>query len=127
VNLPPNDRKFTKTHEWYKIDENIVTVGITKFAADDLTDITHVEFPPLEAAISLGATLVEIESVKTVRELFCAAAGRVSGINTRLINKPQLINTDPFGSGWIIKLQTQPPTSLDSLMDADMYREWIGW
>ena len=120
----PADRKYTATHEWYKADGNIVTVGITQFAADELTDITYVELPEVGAAVKVG-TVGEIESVKATADLNCAISGKVVEVNTALSDRPELLNEDAFGEGWILKIEAADTSLLSGLMDAATYQKKI--
>ena len=92
----PNDRKYAETHEWFLMEGDIVTIGITQHAADELTDITYVELPAVGAAVSAGAAFGEIESVKATSELTSAFAGTVTEVNEELTDSPELVNDDPF-------------------------------
>lgn len=120
------DRKYSKTHEWFKIEGDIVRIGITKFAADELTDITFVALPHVGKKVTAGGTFGEIESVKATSELFSAVAGEVTEINKVLTDKPELVNTDSFNQGWMILLKSADLKPLDALMDAKTYQDMIG-
>jgi len=126
VSLTPTDRRYTKTHEWFLVDKGVVTVGITQFAADELTDITFVELPAVGSTISAGSTFGEIESVKATGELFSAVGGEVLEVNTALTDAPELVNQDPFGKGWMLKLRADDLSPLENLMDARAYEAMIG-
>ena len=117
----PTDRKFSDTHEWYQVNGNTVTIGITQYAADELTDITYVELPQVDDDIEAGGVAGEIESVKATSELICAVAGKVVSVNDTLADKPELLNEDAFGSGWMIKLEATDLAALDAMMDATAY------
>ena len=95
----PSDRRYSQTHEWFKVDGTTVTIGITQFAADQLTDITYVDLPKVGAAVEGGSHFGEIESVKATGELYTAVTGTVKAVNTRLADEPGLVNSDPFGAG----------------------------
>lgn len=118
---PPQDRKYSETHEWFLADNGIVTVGITQFAADELTDITYVELPEVGASISAGDPVGEVESVKATSEVFSAIAGRVVEVNESLVDHPELINDDAFDEGWLVKIQAESVDPLSSLMSAKEY------
>ena len=126
MSLTPTDRRYTKTHEWFLVDKGVVTVGITQFAADELTDITFVELPAVGSTISAGSTFGEIESVKATGELFSAVGGEVLEVNTALTDAPELVNQDPFGKGWMLKLRADDLSPLENLMDARAYEAMIG-
>lgn len=122
----PADRKYTKTHEWFLTQGNEVTIGITQFAADELTDITYVALPPVGRKIEAGKPFGEIESVKATSELFSAVGGEVIGANASLAESPGLVNSDPFQSGWMIRIRATDLSPLDRLMDAAAYAAMIG-
>ncbi len=117
----PNDRKYSKTHEWFKVQGDIVTIGVTQFAADELTDITYVELPKVGAAIAAGASFGEVESVKATSDVYSAVAGSVAEVNARLSDEPELLNSDPFNAGWLIKLRCGDLAPLASLLDGPAY------
>lgn len=121
----PQDCRFTQTHEWFKVEGSTVTVGISQFAADELTDITYVELPEIGSEVTAGEDFGEIESVKATSGLFCAVSGEVIEINERLADEPELVNNDPFGDGWMIKIECSDLSPLDKLMDAAAYEKMI--
>lgn len=121
----PQDLKYAKTHEWYKIDGNTVTMGITQFAADELTDVTFVELPEVGGEVTAGESFGEIESVKATGELNCAVSGKVVEINERLNDEPELVNSAPFSDGWMIKVEASDLGPLETLMDAAAYEKSI--
>jgi glycine cleavage system H protein len=117
----PNDRRYLQTHEWFKVDGQTVTIGITKFAADELTDIVHVELPAVGTQIKAGASFSEIESVKAASELYSAISGKVTEVNERLTDEPALVNSDSFNAAWMIKVACPDPSPLNKLMDGPAY------
>jgi glycine cleavage system H protein len=118
----PNDRKYATTHEWHKLDGDVVTIGITQFAVDELTDITYVDLPPVGKQLTAAKTFGEIESVKATSELYSAVNGEVVETNTALKDDPSLVNSDPFGKGWMIKVKpTNATADLAPLMDGTAY------
>lgn len=119
------DCKYAQTHEWFHVDGNIVTIGITQFAADELTDVTYVELPESGSEIAAGQSFGEIESVKTTSDLYSAVAGKVAEVNTRLADEPELVNGDPQGAGWMIKIEAADLSPLEKLMDAAAYEKMI--
>jgi glycine cleavage system H protein len=121
VGATPKDRKYSKTHEWFRVDGDTVTIGITKFAADELTDITFVGLPAVGTKIAAGKPFGEIESVKATSDLLSSISGEVVGINPRLANEPELVNNESFGDGWMLKVKAADLGALDGLMDADAY------
>jgi len=121
----PNDRKYSQTHEWFKAEGDQVTIGITQFAADELTDITFVDLPKIGARIEGGSHFGEVESVKATSELFSAVSGEVIAVNERLGDEPGLLNSDPFGAGWLLKLRCTDVSPLSKLMDGAAYDKMI--
>jgi len=119
------DCKYAQTHEWFHLDGDTVTMGITKFAADELTDITYVELPDVGAQLEAGGTLGEVESVKATSELYSAVGGEVIEINERLADEPELVNTDSQGDGWMVKVKTGDISPFEKLMDAAGYEKMI--
>ena len=122
----PEDLKYTKDHEWVKIDGNIAIVGITDFAQGELGDIVYVEVETVEEEIDQGEVFGTIEAVKTVSDLFMPVGGKILEFNEKLEDEPELVNSDPYGEGWMIKIQMQDTSEFDSLMDASSYQEIAG-
>lgn len=121
----PHDRRYSQTHEWFKVDGDVVTIGITQFAADELTDITYVDLPSVGSQVAGGSHFGEVESVKATGELFTAISGEVLEVNTRLADEPGLVNTDPFNSGWMIKVRCTDTSPLNKLLDGAAYEKMI--
>ncbi len=121
----PNDRKYSQTHEWFKADGDVVTVGITQFAADELTDITFVDLPAVGDQIEGGGNFGEVESVKATSELYCPVSGEVTGVNERLADEPELLNNDPFDDGWMLKIKCSDLAPLEKMMDGAAYDAMI--
>lgn len=117
----PTDRKYLETHEWHRVDGHTVTIGITQFAADQLSDVTYVDLPKVCAALTAGKPFGEIESVKATSELFSGVAGKVLAINTALEDHPELVNSDPFNAGWMIKVQAANLADVEKLLPASEY------
>lgn len=117
----PTDRKYSPTHEWFAVDDDVVTVGITQFAADELTDITYVDLPKVGTLVAPGEEFGEIESVKATSELVSAVGGEIVEVNPELADAPELVNNDPFGAGCMVKIKTTDLSPLDDLMDAAAY------
>lgn len=117
----PNDRRYTKEHEWVKVEGDSATVGITDFAQKELGDIVFVELPELGRVVLLAEVLGTIESVKAVSELYAPVSGTITAVNTLLNGAPETINRDPHDAGWICKLTLKKPGELDALMDAAAY------
>jgi glycine cleavage system H protein len=121
----PVDRKYSETHEWFLLDNDVVTVGITQYAADELTDITYVELPEVGAKLAAGDQIGEVESVKATSEIFTALGGTVVEVNTALTDHPELINDDAFEEGWIAKVKVESAKPLESLLSAKEYLAFI--
>ena len=116
----PTDRRYSESHEWHKADGDIVTIGITQFAVDELTDVTYVDLPNVGKQITAGKPWGEIESVKATSELYASVSGEIVEVNAALKNDPSLVNTDPYGQGWLIKIKA-PHADLSKLMTAEQY------
>ena len=121
----PNDLKYTKEHEWVRIDGEIITVGITDHAQSELGDIIFIEFPELNQLISKDEPFGTIEAVKTVADLFGPVTGKVLEINEALEDNPDLVNSDVYGEGWIVKITCTNDYELDDLLDSEKYKEMI--
>ena len=117
--------KFTKEHEWVKSQDNICTVGITEYAQKELGDVVYVELPSPGDSIKKGEPCSNIESVKAVSDIYAPVSGEIIEVNEALEDKPELVNQDPYGSGWIIKIKTENQQELDQLMDAQAYEEYL--
>jgi glycine cleavage system H protein len=122
----PKDLRYSKEHEWAKVEGKSVRVGITKFAADKLSDVVYVELPQVGASVSFMQTFGVVESVKAVSDLYAPVSGKVVEINQGLAEKPELINTDPYGQAWMIVVEPKDPKELDQLMDAAAYAAMVG-
>ncbi|AEB45263.1 MULTISPECIES: glycine cleavage system protein GcvH [Micromonospora] len=120
----PEDLRYTAEHEWVAAaDGGAVRVGITHFAQDALGDIVYVQLPEAGAVVAAGEPLGEIESTKSVSELYAPVGGTVSARNEVLADTPEVINTDPYGSGWLVEIAVADPAAVDGLLTADAYRE----
>ena len=122
----PSDLKYTKDHEWVKIEGDILIVGITDFAQGELGDIVYVEVDSLDEALDSEAVFGTVEAVKTVSDLFMPVAGEIIEFNEVLEEEPEKVNDDPYGDGWMIKIKVTDSTDLDSLLTADDYNSLIG-
>lgn len=120
MNIPSN-LKYTKDHEWISIEGNLATVGITDFAQSELGDIVYVEVDTLDEAVDREAVFGTVEAVKTVSDLFVPVSGTVVAFNEDLEATPELVNTDPYGAGWMVKIEFSDASELDDLLDADAY------
>lgn len=116
----PADRRYSTSHEWHKQDGDTVTIGITQHAVDELTDITYVDLPAPGKKLEAGKRFGEIESVKATAELYTSVSGEVLAANPALKDDPSLVNTDPYGKGWMIKVKA-PGDNLTALMSAEQY------
>ena len=121
----PADLKFTKDHEWIKIDGDTATVGITDFAQGELGDIVYVDVDTLDDTVEEGEVFGSVEAVKTVSDLFMPLSGEVSEFNEELEDEPELVNTDPYGKGWMIKITISDASQIDNLLDAEAYKNII--
>lgn len=121
----PTDLKYSKSHEWFRVDGDVVTIGITQHAADELTDITYVELPSVGTKFSAGGAFGEVESVKATSEIFTAVEGEVVEVNDALTDHPEYVNDDPFGNGWLVRLKVGSAAGLEGLMDATAYEQSI--
>ena len=121
--MNPENLKYTKSHEWVKLDGDIATIGITDFAQNELTDIVFVDLPAVGKKIEKGGEFGVVESVKTASDLYSPISGEVTEINKDLENKPELVNQEPFGKGWMVKLKCSNPKEVDALLDSKTYTE----
>lgn len=121
MNIPAN-LKYTKDHEWIKIEGNVGTIGITEYAQGELGDIVYVDINPDLAEITMGETFGTIEAVKTVSDLYAPVTGKVIELNKKLNDEPQLVNSDSYGEGWIIKIELADASQVNDLLDAAGYQ-----
>ncbi len=124
MNLPA-DLKYTKEHEWVKVEGNIAVVGVSDYAQGELGDIVFVEIDTVDETIEKDATFGTVEAVKTVSDLFMPVSGQIIEKNMDLDDEPELINKDPYGKGWMIKIKMSDISELDELLDADEYKALI--
>ncbi len=124
MNIPVN-LKYTKEHEWLKIEDNIAYVGITDFAQSELGDIVFVELPNLDEEFAQNDIFGTIEAVKTLADLYIPISGKIIAINDKLENEPELINNDPYEEGWIVKVEISDPSDIDLLLNENDYKELI--
>ncbi len=117
----PDDLRYSKEHEWVRVDGDRATIGITSFAADELGDIVFVELPEIGTALTQFGTFGVVESVKAVSDLYAPVSGEVVEVNDALRDSPELLNSDPFGEGWIARLTLADAAELDGLLDAEAY------
>ncbi len=122
----PAELRYTKEHEWVKLEGDIATVGITDFAQSELGDIVYVEIETVGQTLAKDEIFGSVEAVKTVSDLFLPIAGEVLEVNAALNDQPELVNTDPYNEGWMIKMKVSNIADLDSLMDVDTYQAHTG-
>lgn len=122
----PSDLKYTKDHEWIKVEGDIITVGITDFAQSELGDIVYVEVETVDETLDAEEVFGTVEAVKTVSDLFLPVAGEIIEFNEELEDQPELVNTDPYGDGWMVKVKVSDTSDLDGLLSADDYKAVIG-
>jgi glycine cleavage system H protein len=122
----PKDLRYLQTHEWHRVEGDTVTIGITQFAADELTDITYVSLPKVGDTIAANGRFGEIESVKATSDLYSGVAGTVTAVNDALGNEPGLVNRDPYQAGWMIKLKANNPGDVEKLLSVDDYLKKTG-
>ncbi len=122
----PKELKYTKDHEWVKIDGNIATIGVTDFAQGELGDIVYVEVETVGETMEREEVFGTVEAVKTVSDLFLPLAGEILEFNETLEDTPEKVNTDPYGDGWMVKMQISDENEISSLMSADEYKDLIG-
>jgi glycine cleavage system H protein len=124
MNFPEN-LKYTKDHEWVSLEGNVATIGITEFAQHELGDIVYVDISSIGKALSAEEVFGTVEAVKTVSDLFLPAAGTITEVNPALEANPELVNSDPYGQGWMIKMTVDNPAAIDGLMDAAAYSSLV--
>lgn len=125
MNLPA-DLKYTKDHEWVKVEGDVITVGITDFAQGELGDIVYVEVETVDETLDAEEVFGTVEAVKTVSDLFLPVSGEIIEFNETLEDEPELVNSDPYGAGWMIKVKCSDVSQLEELMSADDYKSLIG-
>ena len=121
----PAELKYTKDHEWIKVEGNVATIGITEFAQRELGDIVYIDIPSVGKTVNQDDVFGTVEAVKTVSDLFMPVTGTVTEINPALDSQPELVNSDPYGQGWMVKV-TIEPADLEALLSADAYKGIIG-
>lgn len=120
----PDDRRYTKEHEWVRAEDDVVVAGITDFAQHELGDVVFVDLPEIGLTVTAGDELGTIESVKAVAEVYAPVSGEVVEVNEALVEEPEAVNTDPHGGGWLVKIKLSSPDEIDSLMSAAEYEEF---
>ncbi len=125
MNFPEN-LKYTKEHEWISVDGNIATIGITDHAQGELGDVVYVDIDEDLSEIAKGDTIGTIEAVKTVSDMFAPVSGKITEINPELNDTPEIVNSDPYGKGWFVKIELSDSNELNDLLDVNAYKELIG-
>lgn len=123
--MDPKTLRYAKTHEWAAVNGDTVTVGVSQFAVDLLTDITHVELPKVGRSVTAGAACGEIESVKAVSDLYAPVEGTIAAVNSDAAANPGLISSEPYGQGWLFKITIKPGTKFDHLLDLKQYEDHV--
>ena len=121
----PADLKYTKDHEWIKVEGNVATIGITNFAQGELGDIVYIDINTVGKMLSAEAVFGTVEAVKTVSDLFLPVAGTISEINPALAGQPELVNTDPYGAGWMVKVTMVNPDDVAQLLTSEAYSQLV--
>jgi glycine cleavage system H protein len=122
----PSDLKYTKDHEWLKVEGNVATVGITAFAQGELGDIVYVEVETEGEELDKEEVFGSIEAVKTVSDLFMPVSGEITSFNDALEQDPETVNSDPYGDGWLVKIEMSDSSQVEGLLNADQYKELVG-
>lgn len=122
----PSDLKYTKSHEWVRIEGDTATIGITDHAQSELGDIVFIDLPSPGRALGTDESLGTVESVKTVSDVYSPVSGEVTAVNEALGAQSELVNADPYGSGWLVKIKLSDPSQANALMDADAYEASLG-
>lgn len=122
----PDNLKYTPQHEWILVSGSIGTVGITDFAQSELGDVVFVDFPAVGKQVRQGESCGSIEAVKTVADLYSPVSGEIIEVNEKLNNSPEVVNKDPYGEGWMVKLRLSDPKALDTLLTAEAYKKLVG-
>ena len=121
----PDDLRYSTDHEWVRVEGNTITLGITDYAQDALGDVVFVDVPEVGTAVAVGGTFSEVESTKSVSDIYAPVSGTISEVNADLADLPELLNDDPYGDGWLCKIDLADASELDALLDADGYRALI--
>jgi glycine cleavage system H protein len=121
----PAELRYTKDHEWIKLEGNTATIGITNFAQGELGDIVYIDINTVGASLSAEAVFGTVEAVKTVSDLFLPVAGTVTEVNPALASQPELVNTDPYGAGWMVKVTVVDPASVNALLSSEDYAKLV--
>ena len=123
--IVPENLRYSQDHEWVAVDGDTIRIGITDYAQDALGDVVFVDLPDVGTEVTAGGSFGEVESTKSVSDLFAPMSGEVIAVNAELVESPQRLNDDPYGEGWICVVKVSDPTELDSLLDAEAYQSLI--
>ncbi len=121
----PENLRYSSDHEWVEVRDNVVRIGITDYAQHELGDVVYVQVPNVGTAVSVGATFSEVESTKSVSDIYAPVSGTVSAVNEALGDAPDALNNDPYGAGWICEIELSDPSELDALLDAAAYQALV--
>ncbi|MEA3362044.1 MAG: glycine cleavage system protein GcvH [Thermodesulfobacteriota bacterium] len=121
----PEELKYTEDHEWVLVEDDVVTIGVSDFAQDQLGDIVFVELPEVGDTLEVGKTFGVVESVKAVSDVYAPVSGEVVAVNEELPDEPEAVNNSPYEDGWMIKIKLSDPADLDQLMDVSAYQEFV--
>jgi len=117
------DLRYNDSHEWHKLDGETVTLGLSRFAIDELTDVTFIELPEVGEQVDAGSAIGEVESVKATSEIYTGVSGKVLAVNEEVVEDPSILNEDPYEKGWLLKIEAADASELDKLMDAETYEQ----
>jgi glycine cleavage system H protein len=123
MSTTPEGLKCTESHEWHKLEGDVVTVGVTQFAVNELTDVTYAEMKDVGDEVEPGGAIGEIESVKATSDVYSAVGGEIVEVNDKVADDASILNSDPYGEGWLVKIKAADTAPLDDLMDAEEYDE----
>ena len=121
----PSDRRYRDTHEWAKLEDGLVVVGITDYAQGELGDVVYVELPEVGREVEAGEAVAVIESVKTASDIYAPVSGEIVAVNEALSEHPEKVNEDPYGEGWLFKIKPKDPAELETLLDAEAYKKLL--
>jgi len=121
----PTELKYDREHEWVRLEGDVAVIGISHFAQDQLGEVVYVDLPAAGDTVTAGGSFGEVESVKSVSELFSPVTGEIIEVNDALSDAPETVNEDPYGDGWMIKVKLEDPSEVDALMDADAYEAFV--
>ena len=123
--MEPKDLRYHREHEWVRVDGKQATLGISRFAQDALGDIVFIDLPKVGATVSAGQQIGEVESTKTTSSLYTPVSGKITTVNTDLKDHPEVVNSDPYGKGWMVVMELSDPGQIDTLMTADQYEAFL--